>query len=1127
MPRIFDNIEMQLLGALKETIGLSNRSDFCVGFFNLRGWKAIDSAIEHYKGGIGNCVRLLIGMQKPPADELRASYSMIKNDEEMDNQTAMKLKRKLAQEFRDQLTFGIPTNDDEAGLRRLANQIRAKKVVVKLFLRHQLHAKLYLLHRPDPNIPIVGYLGSSNLTMAGLSKQGEMNIDVLDSDASKKLSDWFEDRWNDKWCIDISEELVKIIEEGWPGEKLIPPYYIYLKMAYHLSQEARAGLQEFKIPKEFRNKLLEFQTAAVKIAAHHINKRGGAIIGDVVGLGKTIMATAVAKVFEDDRDWETLIICPVNLVPMWEDYRTEYALRAKVIPISMVQKELPGLRRYRLVIIDESHNLRNRDGKRYKAIQEYLIENDSKVIMLSATPYNKTYLDLSNQLRLFIEEDADMGIRPERLLRDIGETEFLRLHQCPVRSLAAFEKSGYPDDWRELMRLYLVRRTRTFIMDNYSKLDSETNRRYLPFQDGSKQFFPARVPRTLKYDLKGANDQYSVLYSQEVVDTINALSLPRYGLGNYIDEGATNHPTKEEERILKNLQTAGSRLRGFCRTSLFKRLESCGFAFIESLKRHILRNYVYLHAIRNKLPLPIGPQGVELLDLMSGDEDLESELFDDDGKKDVGGKMEGSKLASLDEFKKKAAEIYKIYSTAEKKKFRWIRTDLFVNELHDDLLNDSQFLFGILKKCGEWKADNDSKVKRLYELLQSTHSTKKVIVFTQFADTADYLEKELQRRGIQNLVAVTGDSSDPTKIAYRFSPVSNNRRNQIPSSNELRVLIATDVLSEGQNLQDCAIVVNFDLPWAIVRLIQRVGRIDRIGQTADEILCYSFMPAEGVEDILRLRARLRSRLEQNKEVLGSDEAFFEDEAAKAKIVDLYNEKSGVLDDDPDSEIDLTSHALQIWKNAIAKDKELAKIIPNLQPVVYSTREVVPADKFPEGVLLYLKTSEGTDALAWVDKNGNPVTESQIAILKAAECKEDTPAIARTEKHHDLVKAGVERIVKEEKQIGGQLGSPRGARFRVYERLKNYVQSSSGSLFSEGSLFYDQLSRVLQEIYKHPLRQVAADTFNRQLKAGISDDDLAQLVLSLKDDGRLCKIDEDEIQENPEPLIICSMGLFKK
>src|SRR5262249_17243792 len=158
-------------------------------------------------GGEGHCCRLLVGMQQMPQDQLRSAMSLLHREDEIDQATAMALKRKLAQDFRDQLTVGIPSNEDEAGLRRLAKQITSNKWVVKVFLRHALHAKLYLHFRPDPLNPTIGYLGSSNLTLAGLAKHGELNIDVLDHDACNNLAKWFEDRWNDRFCIDISKEL--------------------------------------------------------------------------------------------------------------------------------------------------------------------------------------------------------------------------------------------------------------------------------------------------------------------------------------------------------------------------------------------------------------------------------------------------------------------------------------------------------------------------------------------------------------------------------------------------------------------------------------------------------------------------------------------------------------------------------------------------------------------------------------------------------------------------------------------------------------------------------------------------------------------------------------------------------
>ena len=241
MPRIFDNIVNPLLPALQATLHTAERADFCVGYFNLRGWRHLATHVDRWAGGEGQCCRLLVGMHVSPSDELRQALRVQATEDRLDNQTALREKRRVAEEFREQLTFGVPTNDDEAALRQLSAQIRAGKLVVKVYLRHPLHAKLYLLHRQDANNPVTGFLGSSNLTAAGLSKQGELNVDVLEHDACNKLVAWFEDRWDDRWCLDISKELADIIDESWAGDRLVPPYHVYLKMAYHLAQEARAG----------------------------------------------------------------------------------------------------------------------------------------------------------------------------------------------------------------------------------------------------------------------------------------------------------------------------------------------------------------------------------------------------------------------------------------------------------------------------------------------------------------------------------------------------------------------------------------------------------------------------------------------------------------------------------------------------------------------------------------------------------------------------------------------------------------------------------------------------------------------------------------------------------------------
>lgn len=1125
MARIFDNIDQDLLSALRATLQVSRRSDFCVGYLNLRGWQSIDDLIQDWDPASGQTCRVLVGMQRPPHEEIRELYRATGNDGLIDNAAALRLKTQFASHLREQITLGIPTGKDEAGLRRLACQLRAGQVVVKLFLPYPLHAKLYLLFRDDVNNPITGFVGSSNLTLQGLARQGELNVDVLDHHATQRLSQWFDDRWAERWALDVSADLADIIENSWAREAAIPPHHIYLNIAYHLSTEARAGLSQFRLPGRFENELFEFQKSAVKIAARHLHRRGGVMIGDVVGLGKTMMATALARMFEDDLGYETLIICPKNLEPMWERYRTEYGLRGMVLPISQVTKKLPSLKRYRLVLIDESHNLRNREGRRYKAIADYIRSCDAKVILLTATPYNKTKADLSSQLRLFIDEKANIGIRPERYMRKLAitEAEFERKNQCKVNSILAIEKSDEFDDWRELIRLYMVRRTRSFIIQHYTEADKH-GRRYISGKDGEKRYFPVRKPLSLNFAVNDADpaDRYARLYSAEVVDQINALHVPRYGLGNYEDPSEVKNATPAERKLMENLGRAGKRLMGFCRTNLFKRLESSGYSFLQSIDRHILRNQIYLYAIENGLDLPVGVLDAGLLDVERMDEDAEG--LEGDPEDLLDGLVEAvAEEEALPDGMARAKAVYQQYAGEYKRRFKWVRPTLFKKTLAADLAADTQALLEMLRIHGEWDPQYDQKLAALKRLLTDTHVKDKVLIFTQFADTARYLAREVHKAGVTHVEVATGASADPYALACRFSPRSNNKT--VSKADEVRVLICTDVLSEGQNLQDSNVVVNFDLPWAIIRLIQRAGRVDRIGQRAEEIHCYSFLPADGVERLIQLRARIQQRLLENAEVVGTDEAFFEDEEANA-IRNLYTEQSGVLDDN-DDEVDLASYAWQVWKQATQDKPKLAHAVESLPPVVYSAKafSLDPA-RFPllgddaalGGVLVYVKSPEGNDHLAWVGPNGKTVTESQFTILRAAECDAGTPAVPRVENHHDLVAHGLQLAVTQDKAVGGGLGRPSSPRRRAYERLKHYSEQQMNTLFRD-----EELERALDDIYQRPLLESAGDLLNRLMRSGVNDEELGEAVKSLREEGRLTYAEEDAALRDPR--VVCSMGLI--
>ena len=1106
MPTIYDNIEQNLLEGLKDALKVAKRGDFCVGYFNLRGWRSIAAEIDNISAEAGApACRLIVGMPGDANMAIRNHYNNIHT--EATNKIVHERKRSFAASLARQLTYGIPTASDEVGLQKLAKQLRAKRLQVKFFGAYPLHAKLYLVHRDNKINPTIGYVGSSNLTLAGLEKQGELNIDVLDKDAAKKLTGWFEERWEDNWCLDITDELAKILEQSWAGGP-IKPYEIYIKTAYELSKEAIEGSREFRVPKIFRDKMLDFQVQAVTLAVERLNRHQGVIVSDVVGLGKTLVASAIAKIFQEDRGGNALVICPPKLEEMWKNYLHDYEISGETLSLGQTLN-LKNAKRYPLVIIDESHNLRNRGTKRHAHVHQYIRDYNSHVVLLTATPYNKAFVDIGNQLRLFLEADADLGIRPDEQILDEGMDAFRVNHpNTLVSSLAAFEHSDKLDDWRELMRMFMIRRTRGHIKANYAEFDENQGQHYLTFQNGERFYFPDRVPKCVKFEMKksGKQDQYAALYSKYVVEEmIGNLTLPRSGIGRHLlsqyqGELLPDHLRDEEKTTIKNLSRAGARLIGFTRSQLFKRLESSGPAFLLSVRRHILRNAVYLSACDLGEDFPIG----DVFD------PVDDELFDDPRLFEGADQGDG-----LENFLERGKQIYRIISddASLRRKFDWIHSGYFEKSIREILLQDCQTMVKVLKIVPIWNPDADRKLDALFKLCDDTHKQDKLLIFTQFKDTADYLYRELEKRGVGNMAEVFGSMDDISSYVKRFSPISNGEnveRLHAGLFGELRVLITTDTLSEGQNLQDAHVVVNFDLPWAVIRLVQRAGRVDRIGQQSREIFCYCFLPEDGIEQVITLRERLAERIEENAELIGSDERFLEGDPINLKQV--YDETISL--EEQEGETDLISRAYDIWRQATKDDPELQKRIERLPDVVYSAKH---SDAEQQGAIAYVKTSNNQHILAQMDKDGRVVSHSQSKILTLLACAPDEPCVQPAERHHELVSVAVRHVKEGQSGIGGQLGGRASTRHRVYSRLQLVLQNA------EGTLFYPvDLKRAVDQIYHYPLKEIARDRLDRQLKAGIADDYLAAMVVSMWESGTLSQIPKND--EPIEPHIICSMGL---
>lgn len=1057
--------------------------DVAVGYFNLRGWRYFDDLIRAKPDDAGPVARILIGMvtggpQEEALDALQADVEG-EGQPEADGAVARERKATLLEQLRTQLMRGVPTKQDRGTLRSLASLLREQKIEVKVHTRRPLHGKTYVFHRDDLVNPIVGFVGSSNLTAPGLSHNLELNVDVVDFNASRDLADWFENRWNDRFSRPVTEDLLDLLEESWATADVRKPYDVFLKVCYDMSRDVREGLAEYSVPVEIDKKLLEYQQTAVRTLARRITTKGGAMLGDVVGLGKTLTATAVALLLRED-GYTPLIICPKNLEGMWNEHLEAYDIHGRVVRYTEAHKFLPDLRPYRFVIIDESHTLRNNTRRDYQAIQDYIQSVDAKVLLLTATPYNLRFKDVANQLALYISPDEDLGIAPINALA-LDPSLADKVDQR-ITTLDAFRRSEDPDDWKRLMSEHLVRRTRSFIENVYAKTDTD-GRKYLEFSDGTRFRFPKRVPQPVAHSF-GENDPASVMASDETLDVLRGLRLPRYDLGAYLD--TNSGLSVEEERWATDLARGRGNVAGFVRTLFYKRLSSCGHSYTLSLRGHIARNELFIYALEQGLPVPTGTiHEIEITD----DEDSAVEGFEEEA---------GASSA---------AQRYDSLRAASPNGVTWVRAEVFKPNLLAALKADTFALAALLSSYGLWSPAVDSKFQALLELIRERHRTEKILVFTEYKDTADYIAAGLEAAGVEGVGLATGDTDDPTALAHRFSPRSNSKlvEDATLATDELRILVATDVLSEGQNLQDGHIIVNYDLPWAIIRLIQRAGRVDRIGQESDHVDIYTFFH-EDLDTVLSLRQRIADRLSANAEAFGSDEQFFGTAEEVKAITDLFN---GTLDElDSADDVDASSLAYQYWKVAHDEDPAYAQRIASMPDLIDATRaRRIDEGMAADGVICYVRTDAGVDGFGRIGADGTTRLLTGHETLNAFIVEKNEHGLELRDDHEELLAQLVRGPLATPAAIAGRL---RGVRRTIWRRLGE-------SIIRHGA----DADAALEALYQHPLSFDAERRLRRAISSGVSDEDLAHRIAILHGDDRL--VIESRLGNDPVR-IVSSMGV---
>ncbi len=824
----------------------------------------------------------------------------------------------------------------------------------------------------------IGYTPINNFTTVELGcEKGNVisTIIVKDQSLAQDLIRDFNEIWNDKMVLqEVTDEVIESISAAYNENS---PDFIYFVTLYNIFNEFLEDVSEDVLPNEatgFKDSkiwsmLYNFQKDAALAIINKLEKYNGCILADSVGLGKTFTALSVIKYYEN-RNKSVLVLCPKKLANNWNTYKDNYInnpiasdrLRYDVLYHTDLNRQggtsngidLSRINwgNYDLVVIDESHNFRNggklvenpdEDSKdnRYVTLMKKVIRAGvkTKVLMLSATPVNNKFLDLKNQLALAYEGHTDFiddKLNTNRSIDDIFKNAqrafntWSKWEPCDRTTENLLKMLDF--DFFEVLDSVTIARSRKHIQKYYDTSDVGT--------------FPTRLPpislRPHLTDLKEAIN-YNEIFEQLMFLTLTIYTPTHYILQSKMEKYAELYgDNKVNVGFTQANREQG--IRRLTAINLMKRMESSVFSFNLTLKR-----------IKELIESTI-----DTIDRFDKHSSVNLDLMD---------------ISNVDEFDDEDQNTDDLFSLGKKVKIDL--ADMDYVSWRESLAKDAEVLELLTLMVGDITPEHDSKLQELYRVIDNkiahpiNEGNNKIIIFTAFADTAGYLydnvSKYVKVKYGLNSAMVSGSvdgrttcsklRGDLNTVLTCFSPISKNRDlfDSVPKE-DIDILIATDCISEGQNLQDCDFLLNYDIHWNPVRIIQRFGRIDRIGSRNTVIQLVNFWPDVTLDDYINLKAKVETRMKIVDMTATGDDNILSDE----EKTDLEYRKSQLrrLQDEVVDIEDMTTSIsiMDLGLNEFRLDLlEYIKNHPDIEKAPFGLNAVVLANEdAPTGVIFVLK-----------------------------------------------------------------------------------------------------------------------------------------------------------------------------